>query len=151
MASSKATTVEAYLGELPPERRAVVSKVRDVVLENLPDGFVESMNWGMISYEIPLETYPNTYNGKPLSFIALAAQKHHYALYLNHVYQSPELQETLAQGFEDAGKKMDMGKSCLRFKRLDDLPLDVVGEIVAASSVDDMIAGYEAAHPSMVK
>ena len=151
MVSSRATTVEAYLDELPPERRAVVSRVRDVILENLPDGYVEDMNWGMISYEIPLETYPETYNGKPLSYIALAAQKHHYALYLQNVYQHPELLEELEQGFEDAGKKMDMGKSCLRFKKLKDVPLDVVAKVVAATSVDDMIASYEAVHPSKKK
>ena len=147
MASSKATSVEEYLEELPQDRREVVARVREVVLENLPEGFVEGMSWGMISYEIPLKTYPDTYNGKPLSYIALAAQKHYYALYLQNVYQQPELLDQLEQGFEEAGKKMDMGKSCLRFKRLDDLPLEVVAKIVAASSVEDMIAGYERFHP----
>ncbi len=117
--------------------------MRDLVLENLPDGFVENMNWGMISYEIPLETYPHTYNGKPLSYISLAAQKNHYALYLNGVYMNPEQQAFLKQGFDQAGKKMDMGKSCLRFRKLDDLPLDVVAKIVAAISMDDLVAGYE--------
>lgn len=143
MVSSKATTVEEYLAELPQEQREVVSQVREMVLQNLPEGYVEEMNWGMISYEIPLETFPNTYNGKPLSYIALVAQKKHYALYLNGVYMNTEQQDKLKQGFDEAGKKMDMGKSCLRFKRLDDLPLDVVGDIVAATSVDDLIAGYE--------
>jgi uncharacterized protein YdhG (YjbR/CyaY superfamily) len=151
MVGSKARTVEAYLDELPPDRRAVVARVRDVVLENLPDGFVEAINWGMISYEVPLETYPNTYNGKPLSYIALAAQKHHYALYLQSVYQQPELLEKLEEGFAAAGKEMDMGKSCLRFKKLEDLPMDVVAEIVSASSVDDIIANYEKYHPRKVK
>ena len=143
MVSSKAETVEAYLNELPSERRAIVERVREMVLENLPEGYAESMNWGMISFEVPLETYPETYNGKPLSYVALAAQKHHYALYLNGVYMDPEQQKLLKKGFDEAGKKMDMGKSCLRFKRLDDLPLDVVGEIIAATSVDDLITGYE--------
>ena len=145
MVSSKASSVDEYLTELPAEERVVISRVRDVVLENLPDGFVETMNWGMISYEIPLDVYPETYNGKPLSYVALAAQKRHYALYLNGVYMDPKQQELLAKGFDDAGKKMDMGKSCLRFKKLDDLPLDVVGQIIAATSVQDLIAGYEAA------
>ena len=147
MASSKAKTVEEYLRELPPERREVVSKVRDVVLKNLPDGYVEGMNWGMISYEIPLDTYPNTYNGKPLSYIALAAQKHHYALYLNGVYQNPDQLEFLEKSFAEEGKRLDMGKSCLRFRKLDDLPLDVVGKVVAATSMADLIAGYEKFHP----
>ena len=144
MVSSKAATVEEYLDELPPEKRAVVARVRDMVLDNLPEGFVEAMNWGMISYEIPLEDYPDTYNGKPLSFVALAAQKHHYALYLHGVYMNQEQREILEKGFDAAGKKMDMGKSCLRFKRLDDLPLDVVAQIIAATSVGDLIASYEA-------
>ena len=89
MVQSKAATVDEYLDELSPEKRDVVSRVREVVLENLPEGYVESMNWGMISYEIPLATYPETYNGQPLSYMALAAQKRHYALYMMHVYQNP--------------------------------------------------------------
>ena len=147
MASSQAATVDEYLQELPPERREVISAVREVVLQNLPNGYVEGMNWGMISYEIPLETYPNTYNGKPLSYIALAAQKRHYALYLSGVYQNPDQQALLEKGFELKGKRLDMGKSCVRFRKLDDLPLDVVGQVVAATSTAELIAGYEAYHP----
>ena len=147
MVSSKASSVKEYIEELPPERQSTVSEVRRIILENLPTGYEESMNYGMISYHVPLESYPDTYNGKPLSYIALAAQKRHYALYLQNVHQQPELLEELEQGFERAGKKMDMGKSRLRFRRLDDVPLDVVAKIVAASSVEDMIAGYEKYHP----
>ncbi len=143
MVSSKATTVEEYLAELPDDRRRVVAEVRKVVRNNLPAGYVERMNWGMISYEIPLETYPDTHNKQPLSYIALAAQKHHYALYLHGVYMSPEKQEALRQGFAAAGKKMDMGKSCVRFKKLEDLPLDVVADSVSATSVEEYIANYE--------
>lgn len=146
MAQSKATTVAAYLEELPEERRAVVSAVRDTILEHLPDGYVESMNWGMIGYQIPLSRYPNTYNGQPLGYVGLAAQKNHYALYLMGVYQDEALQERLREGFREAGKKLDMGKSCLRFRKLEDLPLDVVGEIVARTTPEQFIASYEDVH-----
>lgn len=140
---SGATTVEAYLEELPEERRQVVSTVRGAILESLPNGYVESMNWGMISYEIPLEDYPTTYNGKPLSYAALAAQKRHYALYLMNVYQDPRLEKKLVDGFEEAGKKLDMGKSCVRFRKLEDLPLDVIREIIASTKPSELIARYE--------
>lgn len=143
MASSKAATVAEYLEELPEERRRVVSAVRDVILKNLPEGYEESMNWGMISYEIPLEQYPDTYNGQPLGVAALAAQKNNYSLYLLSVYQDSEQGEWLKEEFRKAGKKLDMGKSCVRFKKLDDLPLDVVGKVIAGTPPDAFIALYE--------
>lgn len=144
MAKSSATSVEEYLNELPEDRRAVVAAVRDVVLRNLPDGYKESVNWGMISYEVPLERYPETYNRQPLSYAALAAQKNHYALYLNAVYQDPGKDAWLRQEFDKAGKKLDMGKSCVRFRKLDDLPLDVIGRAVASTPPEELIATYEA-------
>lgn len=82
MIQSEATTVSEYLNELDPDRRRIISEVRKTILEHLPDGYVESMNWGRISYEIPLAVYPDTYNGQPLMIAALAAHKNHYALYL---------------------------------------------------------------------
>lgn len=140
---SKAQTVAGYLRELPPDRREVVSALREIILKHLPRGYRESMNWGMISYEIPLEDYPNTYNGRPLGYLALAAQKNHYSLYMMGVYQDPGQQAELKEGFRKAGKKLDMGKSCLRFKKLDDIPLDVIGNLIAAVSPEAMIARYE--------
>ena len=145
MASSKAGTVEEYLQELPEDRRAVVSAVRDVVLRNLPAGYRETMSWGMISYEVPLEDYPNTYNRQPLGYAALAAQKNYYALYLLTPYQDPAQEQWLRDEFSKAGKKLDMGKSCLRFKKLDDLPLDVVGRVIASTPPREFIAQYERA------
>jgi Domain of unknown function (DU1801) len=142
---SSATTVQTYLKELPEDRRAVVEAVRAMVLHNLPEGYRESFNWGMITYEIPLERYPDTYNGQPLGYIALAAQKSHYALYLNCVYQDPELEARLREGFRKAGKKLDLGKSCLRFKKLDDLPMNVLAELVASTPPEAFIERYEAA------
>jgi hypothetical protein len=144
MVQSKAGTVQEYLDELPEERRAVVAAVRDVVLENLPDGYRESMNWGMISYEIPLERYPVTYNKQPLSYAALAAQKNYYSLYLMSCYENSEGEGFLRDAFEKAGKKLDMGKCCVRFKKLDDLPLGAIGEVVARTPPEALIEKYEA-------
>jgi uncharacterized protein YdhG (YjbR/CyaY superfamily) len=145
MASSKATTVDEYLAELPPERRAVVIAVRDVVRKNLPNGYTETMNWGMISYELPLARYPNTYNGKPLGYAALAAQKNYFALYLPLVYQDAKQEARLREEFEKAGKKLDIGKSCVRFKRVEDLELGAIAKVIASTPPDEFIERYEAA------
>jgi len=145
MARSTASTVDEYLAGLPEERRAVVSAVREMVLRNLPAGYQETMNWGAISYEVPLERYPTTYNGQPLSFAALAAQKNHYALYLMCVYEGSEQGRILRDAYAAMGKKPDVGKSCIRFKSLDDLPLDAIGGIIASLPPDAYIRWYEAA------
>ena len=145
MARSDASTVEEYLDSLPADRREVVSRVREVILRNLPRGYSESMNWGMISYEVPLEKYPDTYNGRPLGYAALAAQKNYFVLYLLGAYQDSEQERRLREGFDAAGKKLDMGKSCIRFKRLEDLPLEVVGRAVATTPPAKFIEQYEKA------
>jgi hypothetical protein len=142
MVMSKATTVEAYLEELPDDRRAAISAVRDVILKNLPKGYEEVINWGMITYQIPLERYPNTYNGQPLMFAALASQKNHMAVYLC-VCMSKEIETWFREEFRKAGKKLDMGKSCVRFKKLDDLPLAVIGKAIKKVSPKAYIAYYE--------
>jgi hypothetical protein len=143
MPLSKAKTVAAYLKELPAERRAVVSAVRDVVVKNLPKGYRESMAFGMITYDLPLERYRNTYNGQPLCYAALAAQKNHYSLYLMTAYGDPKQEKALKAAFGKAGKKLDMGKSCVRFKKLDDLPLEAIGKLIASVPPDAYIARYE--------
>lgn len=144
MAKHTATTVDEYLNTLPDDRRAVVAAMRDVILQHLPEGYRESMNWGMISYEIPLERYPNTYNKQPLGYLGLAAQKNHFALYIMSAYADSEQDHWLKEEFRKAGKKLDMGKSCLRFRKLDDLPLDVIGQVIAATPPEAFIATYEA-------
>ena len=144
MVSSAATTVDEYLDELPPERADVVRTVRDTILRRLPPGYEETMNWGMISYEIPLERYPDTYNGQPLGVLALAAQARHYALYLNAAYTSPELMARLRAAYAAAGIKFDMGKSCLRFRNLAGIDLDAIGDIVASVPPERYIELYEA-------
>ena len=148
MVQSTASTVEAYLAELPADRRQVVQQVREVVLAHLPKGYVEAMNWGMISYEIPLELYPDTYNGRPLAYAALAAQKNHYSIYLMNIYGDPEAEARLREAFVETGKKLDMGKSCVRFRKLENMPLGVIGEIIASTPPQAYIARYEASRKS---
>jgi hypothetical protein len=143
MVNSKATSVAQYLKDLPPERRKVVSSVRDVIRKNLRPGFDESIAFGMIGYGVPLSRYPETYNGQPLGLAALAAQKNYYALYLFGVYADEAGGKRFRDEYRKTGKRLDMGKSCVRFKSLDDLPLDLIGRTIAASSVDDVITLYE--------
>ncbi len=143
MAKSNARTVEDYLQELPEYRREIIEEIRELILKNLPDGYEETMNWGMISYEIPLEHYPDTYNNQPLNYLGLAAQKNHNALYMMAVYQDEELQEWLEEQFEEANKKMDMGRSCLRFNSVNDLPLDAIAKVISHQTPDEFIAKYE--------
>jgi hypothetical protein len=137
---SDATTVEGYIAGLPDERRASLEAIRSVVLDNLPDGYVEAMRWGMISYEVPLEVEPDTYNGQPLGYAALASQKNHMALYLNGIYADAGLRESFERDYRASGKPFDVGKSCVRFRTPDDLPLDVIGEAIAAVPVSEFVA-----------
>ena len=129
--------------DLEIARRAAITTVRRVVLENLPAGYEEAMNWGMITYQVPLETYPDTYNGQPLMFAGLASQKNHMALYLTSVYASPGGAEEFELEYRATGKRFDMGKSCVRFRRLDDLPLELIAKTIAACSVDQFIQMVE--------
>jgi Domain of unknown function (DU1801) len=145
MVQSDAEPVDEYLASLDPERRAVIAAVRDVVVANLPTGYVEEMAWGMISYDVPLERYPTTYNGKPLMYAALASLKRYCSLYLTTVYADPARRESFESRYRASGKRLDMGKSCVRFRSLDDLPLDLVADVIGATSVDDFLASYEAA------
>ena len=125
---SEATTVEQYLAELPADRREAISAVRDVIVENLPEGYRETMNWGMIAYEVPLEVYPDTYNGQPLMYAALASQKNHMAVYLTGIYMGDADREEFEEAYRATGKRFDVGKSCVRFRRLDQLPVQLIGE-----------------------
>jgi hypothetical protein len=144
MAQSKATTVEEYLAELAQDRRQAISSVRQAVLDNLPEGYQEAMQHGMIGYVIPLETYPKTYNGQALEYAALVSQKNYMSLYLMNVYADKETEEWFTEEYRASGKKLDMGKACLRFKKLDDLPLDLIGQVIARTTVSEFIERYEA-------
>lgn len=143
---SSASTVAQYLSELPADRRAAVEAVRQTILENLPAGYEEVMNWGMITYQVPLETYPDTYNGKPLMYAALASQKNHMAVYLIGIYMDDEARQEFEEAYRTTGKRYDVGKSCVRFRKLDDLPLALIGESIASLGVEEFIARVEEAH-----
>ena len=140
---SNAKTVEDYIKTLPTDRAEIVARLRELILKNIPEGYHETMNWGMISYEIPLERYPNTYNGQPLSYVALASQKNYLSLYLLNIYGNKRTEEWFRTEYIKSGKKLNVGKSCLRFKNLDDLPLDLIEKTIAMTSVDEYIKQYE--------
>jgi uncharacterized protein YdhG (YjbR/CyaY superfamily) len=144
MATSNAKTVAEYLKGLPKERRAAIEAVRKVVRKNLPRGYKEAMGYGMIVWAVPLSRYPDTYNGEPLCYAALASQKSYCALYLMGVYQVPAQAAALRAAFEAEGKKADMGKSCIRFRTPEDLPLAAIGKLVASTPVEAFVARYEA-------
>lgn len=143
MVSSNAMTVTQYLAELPDHRRGDVETVRDLILENLPAGYVEVMRWGMITYEVPLETYPDTYNREPPMFAALAAQRRHLALYLTKMAFVQGGEEAFKTMYLKTGKKLDMGRSCLRFKTAGDLATDVIAESIRSMPVDEFVKQYE--------
>ena len=136
---SKANSVEQYLNELPEDRKESLSIVREAIVKNLPTGYVEVMNWGMITYEVPLETFPDTYNGKPLMYAALASQKNHMSVYLMGCYMSPDIRDKFERAYKISGKRFDAGKSCIRFKKVDDLPLDILGEAISSLDVNGFI------------
>ena len=140
MVSSKADTPHAYLESLPEERRDAIAVVRSVILDNLPAGFEEAMQYGMLSYQVPLAVYPDTYNKQAASIACLASQKGYMSLYLMGVYVDPARRRRFEQAFKKAGKRLDMGKSCVRFKRVEDLPLNVIGETIASISLEDYVA-----------
>ena len=143
---SKAVTVARYLKELPVERRALVAKVREVVRANLDADFEEGMGYGMISWHVPHRVYPPGYHcdpKMPLPFAGLASQKNYLSLYLMSVYAEKGEEDWLRRSFAAAGKKLDMGKCCVRFKTLADLPLEVIGQAIARVSAREHIAHYE--------
>ncbi|MBT8166024.1 MAG: DUF1801 domain-containing protein [Acidimicrobiia bacterium] len=148
---SDATTVAGYLAALEPDRREAIETVRATILANLPEGYEEAMNWGMITYQVPLDRFPDTYNGEPLMYAALASQKNHMAVYLTAVYADEETREEFVAAYRDTGKRMDMGKSCVRFRKLDDLPLELIGTTIAEVDVDTFVTETEAARQAYKK
>jgi hypothetical protein len=142
MFQSQAKTVSEYVASLPAERQGVVKKLRTFVKKHLPKGYREEMGSGAITYAVPLAKLPDTYNGQPLAYAAIAARKDSYTLYLMAAYGNPAQRKWMADEFRKRGKKFDMGKSCLHLKSLDDIPLDVVGEVIASTPMDRYIAIY---------
>ena len=136
---SEAKTIEQYLSEIPEDRRKAIKEIRKTILANLPKGYEEAVNWGMITYQVPLEIYPDTYNKKPLMYAALANQKNHMAVYLTGIYMDEELNQDFEKKYKETGKRYDVGKSCVRFRKLDDLPLELIGESIGAIGMDEFI------------
>ncbi|MBX3396036.1 MAG: DUF1801 domain-containing protein [Phycisphaerae bacterium] len=145
---SKAKTVEAYLAELPEDRRAAIEAVRAVIRKNLDPEYEEGMQYGMIGYYVPHRVYPQGYHcdpKQPLPFGGLASQKNHMSLYLMCLYGASDAFDWFRKAWEATGKKLDMGKACIRFKKLDDLPLELIGEVVRRTPVKVYVSRMEAA------
>jgi len=145
---SKATTVDQYLAELPAARREAIEAVRVVILENLSTGYEEGMQYGMIGYYVPHSVYPAGYHcdsRQPLPFAALASQKNYMSIYLNCIYSNPDQEAWFREAWAKSGKKLDMGKSCIRFKSIDDVPLAVIGQSVKRVPMKKFVEYYEAA------
>ena len=144
MPTTKAHSVKEYLKLLPDDRREAIGVVRDAILENLPSGYEETFQHGMLAYVIPLATYPVTYNKQRLTYAALTSQKNHMAVYLMNIYGSAETEQWFDGEYAASGKRLDRGKACVRFKKLEDLPLELIGKTVAKTSLDEFIQLYEA-------
>jgi uncharacterized protein YdhG (YjbR/CyaY superfamily) len=144
---SKAKTPKEYIDELPEDRKESVEELRSVVLKNLPKGFQEVMSYGMLGYVVPHSIYPNGYHcdpKQPLPFMGIASQKNFIAVYNMGVYSNPKLSEWFVAEFPKHSKyKLDMGKSCIRFKKMDDIPYDLIGELASKITVEDWIVFYE--------
>lgn len=137
---TESTTISEYLQQIPPRWLPMLTDLRDQLRTYVDKGFVESLRWGMITYEVPLEISGPTYNKEPLMFAALAAQKNYCSLYLMAIYASPEKMAYLEKAYYSKGLKPNMGKSCIRFKNLEDIPLPEILQLLKDISVEDFLA-----------
>lgn len=149
--ATKPATPKAYLDSLPDDRRKAIAAVRATIRKNLPKGYAEGIQYGMLGYFVPHSVYPDGYHcdpKQPLPFIGVASQKNHMALYLFCIYVDPKVQERFVKEWKASGCKLDMGKSCVRFKSIDDVPLDVLGKTVSRIPVKTFVKAYEATRPA---
>jgi hypothetical protein len=144
----KPQSADEYIEALPEDRRDAVRAVRDVIRRNLPAGYEEGMQYGMIGYYVPLERFPDTYNGQPLGLAAVGNHKNYISVYLNSVYGDRETERWFRERYAATGKKLNMGKSCIRFRRLEEVPLEVIGETIARADLDRFTEHYRAARGS---
>lgn len=146
--NSDAKTVSEYLSDLPNDRKEPMKKLRECIINNLPKGFEEQMAYGMIAYVVPLSIYPKGYHaslGEPLPFMSLASQKSYISFYHMGIYAKPEVEEWFKEEYKKrVSSKLDMGKSCIRFKKMDQIPYDLIEELCQKITVDEYIAAYEA-------
>lgn len=147
MAATSAA-VKAYLASLPDERREAIAQVRRVIVDNLPKGYQEGTAMRMLVYFVPLSVLPDTYNGQPLWYAALASQKNHMAVHLMALYGDKKTEAWFRSEVRARGKKLDMGRSCIRFKRIEDLPLDLIGDVVRKHPMAQWVSLYEQARAS---
>ena len=138
-----ALTVSQWLASVPAERKDAIKAVRDAVNEHLPQGYEETVDWGMLAWVVPLATLPSTHNGHPLMLAALGAHTKLMTIYLMSVYGDPKIRREFETAYKKTGKKLDMGGSCVHFKTLDDLPLDVVGNTIARVAVEEYVERYQ--------
>lgn len=142
-----ASSVEDYISKIPEERQEVFTKLFDTITENLPNGFTKGVSYGMVGWDVPLETFPAGYHctpGSPLPFMGLASQKNFIALYHMGIYAKPELLDWFVAEFPKHSKrKLDMGKSCIRFKKMDEIPFELIAELSKKMTVDEWINIYE--------
>ena len=151
---SKASSPDAYLAELPEDRRAMVSAIRDTINAALPEGYVECMQYGMLGWAVPHSRYPAGYHcdpRQPVPFASVASQKNAVSVYLFCIYLSPELTEWFVQEYQKTGKRLDMGKGCVRFKKSADLPLELLAEAVRRMPLDRFLETYTAQIPASAK
>lgn len=144
---SKATTPDQYIAELPEDRKPAMEKLRSIFLENIPKGFEEQMGYGMLGFVVPFSLYPSGYHcdsKQPLPFAGMASQKNFIALYHMGIYANPELLDWFVSEYSKHSKqKLDMGKSCIRFKKMDQIPYELIAELMQKISVQDWISTYE--------
>ncbi|HTM66969.1 MAG TPA: DUF1801 domain-containing protein [Flavipsychrobacter sp.] len=144
---SKAATVAEYIETLPEEKKEAMIKLRDIIVQHLPEGFEERMSYGMITYVVPHSIYPNGYHCDPkqaLPFLSIAAQKNFIAVYHMGIYSDPNLLEWFQKAYaEQCGNKLDMGKSCIRFKKPEQIPFGLMGELAAKMTPQEWITLYE--------
>jgi hypothetical protein len=137
-----ALTVAEWLASVPADRKDAINAVRDVVNAHLPQGYEETVDWGMLAWVVPLATFPDTHNGRPLMLAALGAHTKVMTVYLMSVYGDPKIRREFETAYKKTGKRLDIGGSCVHFKTLDDLPLDVVGNAVARVTLDKYVDRY---------
>lgn len=146
--TSTAKTAQAYLDSLPEDRKAPVQQLREVIVQNLPAGFSECMSYGMVSYAVPHSKYPAGYHcdpKQPLPFVSLASQKNFIALYHMGLYTMPQLLQWFKEEYPKHSKsKLDMGKSCIRFKKPEQIPFELIGQLMQKVTPDEWIRVYEA-------
>ena len=143
----EASTPEEYINQLPEDRKPVIEKIRTVIKENLPEGFEEGINYNMLGYYVPHSIYPEGYHCDPklpLPFMNLASQKNSVNLYHSGIYANPEIHDWFVNEYpKHSNRKLDMGKSCIRFKKMDDIPYELIAELCTKITVEDWINTYE--------